>query len=110
MVRPSFTGWKNPQVPQAFRKGNPTTTVAKLVPSFCKLAQVYMALPATSVENERHFSLMNFIKTARRNRLGEEKLNALMRMHRSNYTISCFPYAKILAAWKDQKHRRLCTA
>ena len=59
-----------------------------------------------SVENERTFSVMKFIKDDRRNRLGPEHLNCCVRMKRSRFTLDTFPMEAALSVWCELKERR----
>ncbi len=72
-----------------------------------KLAQFYIALPVSSVANERSFSLMNLIKTAVRNRTGTAHLNALMRLASSrHFTYKDYPYVRAYELWEAACKRR----
>ncbi len=79
--------------------------VRKHIQSYCKLAIVARVLPSTSVENERHFSLMALLKDARRNRMGPEMLNGLCIVQRSEHTLGNFPYKQALQIWNEKDRR-----
>ena len=81
-------------------------SIGRHISSYCELAKIMITFPATSVENERHFSLMNLLKSPLRNRMGPELLNALCRIKRSQYGVRCFPYQACLGVWKKEKQRR----
>ena len=49
-------------------------------PDFCILMQYLLVVPLNSASCERGFSVQNMIKTKNRNRLGEGRLDALMRV------------------------------
>ena len=63
-------------------------------------------IPVGSVENERTFSVINFIKDDRRNRLEPEHLNCCLRMKRSRFTLDTFPLEAALSVWGELKDRR----
>ena len=50
-----------------------------------------MTFPATSVENETHFSLMKLLKSSLRNQMGPELLNALWRVCRVKHSAAQAP-------------------
>ncbi len=70
-----------------------------------KLAQFYIALPVSSVANERSFSLMNLIKTAVRNKTGTAHLNALMRLASSRH-FTYKDYVRAYELWEAACKRR----
>ena len=74
--------------------------------NFADLAKIALVTPIGSVENERSFSLMNYVKNERRNRMGCEVLNAICRIKRSGYTIKSFPYEETIKVWKNVRPRR----
>ena len=83
-------------------KGNPL--VGARVLEFAKLAEIGLVLVTGSVEAERTFSSMNFIKTPRRNRLKEPHLNALVRLFSDRSfslmgrgSTTAFPFNEVLA-------------
>lgn len=73
---------------------------------FFKLAQIYACIPPSSCECERDFSLMNYIKDERRNRIKEKKLNICMKVKKSKYTLDNLPVGYILKIWQETKKRR----
>jgi hypothetical protein len=77
------------------------------IPEFLKLAQIMLVSPATSVDNERQFSLMKLLKSPIRNRMGPEMLNSLCRIKRSGITVQEFPYKECLEEWLKRKNRRM---
>lgn len=71
----------------------------------CKLM---LCVPVTSVECERAFSLQNRIKTKLRNRLGEERIDLLMRISMGpGPSVESFEYKAAVRQWRKQKQRRL---
>ena len=79
---------------------------SKPMEAFATLARIALSFPIGSVENERSFSMMNTIKTAKRSRVGSDTLNCLCRIKRCSYTIDTFPYNAAVQKWKVQKDRR----
>jgi len=77
------------------------------MPEVAKLAEIMLLAPTGSVENERSFSDMNFIKDDRRNSLGEKHLNACMKGWRCRFTLENFPYEVALAIWMASASRKL---
>lgn len=47
-------------------------------PNACKLAELILSLPHSNADAERIFSILKDVKTAKRNRLSDETLNALL--------------------------------
>jgi hypothetical protein len=86
--------------------------VTKLAPEVCKLGELAMVLVPGSVEEERVFSTMKFIKTPLRNRLKERHLNSAMRIFlykrfsiASRPGCSRFPYHRAMQIWQDRSAR-----
>ena len=63
------------------------------------LVDILLALPPTSVENERGFSLMNVIKGNRRQRLSNARLNNQMRIRIEGPSISDFDPGPSVETW-----------
>lgn len=61
--------------------------------------------PTGSVENERCFSDMNFLKDDRWNSLGEDHLNDSMRGWRCRFAVNDFPYEAALGVWMAHPRR-----
>jgi hypothetical protein len=80
------------------------------VSEFVKLAVIMLIIPVSSVQAERLFSCMNFVKNDRRNRLGENHLNDCVRLFMSAYDMKAFPYEKALDYFLNAKERRGVTA
>lgn len=78
-----------------------TDMFAEFLPNFARLAQVLLVLPMTSVENERHFSLMAFIKNNKRNRMLEPHLNICTRLFTCKHTFKTLPTEECLRQWLD---------
>ena len=74
--------------------------------SICKILSV---LPASSVECESGFSKLNTIKTADRNRLKDEHLEAVIRISTTQMdprTLVKVHSQSLIMTWKDMKTRR----
>ena len=55
-----------------------------------------------SVEEERTFSTMGFIKDKLRNRLGEQHLNTVVSLKTQQlYDLSTFPFKKAISVWDN---------
>jgi hypothetical protein len=71
------------------------------------LAKLAFTLVPGSVEEERMFSAMKFLKNAQRNRLLAEYLTAAARLFKdSAYTVDNFDFPRALKFWHDKKPRR----
>ena len=57
-----------------------------------------------SVEDERVFSSMKYIKSLLRNRLTVH-LSDCMRLYKSHYTLQDFPFAAAIDRWRAKKAR-----
>ncbi len=76
------------------------------ISEYAILAQLAIAMPIGSVENERVFSTMNYIKSSVRNRLGSAHLNVAVRMFTQPlFTLATFPYRRAYNAWLDASSR-----
>ncbi|KAG1663225.1 hypothetical protein FOA52_004426, partial [Chlamydomonas sp. UWO 241] len=71
-------------------------------PTFERLAEMAIVMVPVSVEEERLFSALNFIKSKARNRLMNPHLSYSLRLFFSNtFDLLSFPYAEALKAWKE---------
>lgn len=66
---------------------------------FIKLYKISAVFPIGSIENERHFSWMNLIHNALRNRLLAPHLNTCMRIAASSHTWENFDVLAAHTAW-----------
>lgn len=82
-------------------------SVHRMLSEYVKLAQIYLCIPVTSVENERDFSDMNYIKDEVRNCLQEPHLNACMHIKQCTWTLQSLPVADIYDRWLQAKTRRM---
>jgi hypothetical protein len=68
-----------------------------------KLAEIGSVLVLGSVEDERCFSSLKFLKSCQRNRLGKH-LPLVVRMFGQKYfSLENFPYKEAIDSWKDTK-------
>ena len=72
-----------------------------------KLAAATAVVPCTSVECERAFSKMNFMKTNLRNRMTTKTLNSLVLLQTHGPPLEKFPFKDVVAIWHRVKHRRI---
>ena len=78
------------------------------ISSFAILVQTMLLIPVGSVENERSFSAMNYLKNDQRNGLEECHLNCCARLKRCKFEMDgvIFPFDVALQRWKDACDRR----
>jgi len=80
----------------------------RMFPETIKLANFALSLPVSTAECERNFSLMNIIKTALRNRIGEERLQDLMRVALGPaLNDKALDWQAILFTWYKAKSRKV---
>jgi hAT family C-terminal dimerisation region len=72
------------------------------VPSYLVVCKLMLCIPVTSVECERAFSLQNRLKTKLRNRLGEDRVNVLMKLSMGP-PIELFDFPTAVRYWKAAK-------
>ena len=71
------------------------------------LAELALVMVPGSVEDERLFSAMNFIKNELRNKLKNPHLTAAVRLFFSRqFTVKTFPYMEALKAWRAAAAKR----
>ncbi|KAJ9516995.1 hypothetical protein QJQ45_027348, partial [Haematococcus lacustris] len=84
------------------------------ISEYGRLAELAMVMVPGSVEEERMFSAMAYLKDDTRNRLNEEHLNVCARaFHTVTHGVSDFPYHEAIGVWLDaanKKGRYGCTA
>jgi hypothetical protein len=69
-------------------------------PEYVKLAQIAMVHVLGSVEDERAFSSLTFLKDKLRNRLSSDHLGIVVGMHAQNvFTLENFPYDTCFQTW-----------
>ncbi|KAJ9512207.1 hypothetical protein QJQ45_012760 [Haematococcus lacustris] len=74
-----------------------------------RLAELAMKMVPGSVEEERMFSAMAYLKDDTRNRLYEEHLNVCARaFHTVTHGVSDFPYHEAIGVWLDAANKKGC--
>jgi len=74
--------------------------LAKSMSEYVKLAEIAMIHVLGSVEDERCFSSLSFLKDQLRNRLSDGNLSLVVGMHSQNvYTLETFPYDECFLQW-----------
>jgi len=98
---------------ECYAKLGPTAFIQRILtehgdalPAYSSMCKLLLCVPVTSVECERAFSLQNRIKTKLRNRLGEERVDLLMRISMGP-SIDTFEHNAAVRHWQKQKQRRL---
>ena len=81
-------------------------TLSSLLSQWLIIARITLVLPIGSVANEREFSLVNFVKNERRNRLNMAPLNACLSVGMCPGTLEECPFEKAFTHWNDAKETR----
>lgn len=78
------------------------------IPTYIKLAQIALVMVGGSVQDERAFSNLTFIKNDLRSCLSEEHLNACMLLFatKNEFSLAGFPYREAYDAWFGVCRRR----
>ena len=80
--------------------------IADRTSEFRKAAELALVLVPGSVDEERTFSAMNFIKSDVRNRLKGDHLSMCIRLYSSQFhTVSTFPYQEAIDIWRQRSNR-----
>ena len=74
-------------------------TLRLLYPQLCKLAQICLILPLSTVDCERGFSVMKRVKTPLHNRLNTRTLDVLMMICIEGPDFSSFDFKKAVDDW-----------
>ena len=74
-------------------------------PKYFKLAKMAMTIVLGSVEDERAFSTVGFVKGKLRNKLGDHLPLCVQMFTQKFYTLKNFLYTEAVQIWKDNKHR-----
>ena len=72
---------------------------------YFKLVDLCQTMILGSVEDERVFSSLSFIKNNLRNRL-EKNLDTCLRLYTTKHDLSTFPFEEAYALWDSNCHRR----
>ena len=75
------------------------------VPNYVAVCKLLLCIPVTSVECERTFSMQNRIKNKLCNRLGEERVDVLIKISLGPAT-EVFDFRTAVQHWKAAKQRR----
>jgi hypothetical protein len=79
------------------------TSRLALNPYICALIQIMLVQPPSVADCERLFSTMSLIKNAKRNRLSNPKLNALLMINKNNNFIKM---SEVVNSWINQERKR----
>ena len=74
-------------------------------PENFKVAKMAMTIVLGSIENERAFSTVGFVKGKLRNKLGDHLPLCVQMFTQKFYTLKKFPYIEAVQIWKENKHR-----
>ena len=74
-------------------------------PEYFKVAKMAMTIILDSVEDERAFSTVGFVKGKLRNKLGDHLPLYVQMFTQKFYTLKNFPYTEAVQIWKENKHR-----
>jgi hypothetical protein len=94
-------GAKSP-VTELWRKISSQPAIRNEISEFVRLAKLGLVMVPSSVEEERMFSLMGYLKDDVRNRLQQSHLNVCIRLFRSSYSVKSFPYSEAAKIWLEQ--------
>jgi hypothetical protein len=96
------------KVPEFWRRLHGNAYLRHNISEFFVLAEIGLTLIPGSVEAERTFSNVSYIKNKQRNRLQEEHLDECVRMFSQQwYTIGDFPYKAAYDTWMKNAAWRL---
>lgn len=79
-------------------------------PNLIKIGDWGLAIALSTADAERDFSLLNLVKSARRNRLSSETLQKIMIISSDADQMDKFPFEKAMASWHQARLRRTTTA
>ncbi|KAG0595418.1 hypothetical protein M758_UG165000 [Ceratodon purpureus] len=74
-------------------------------PEYFMVSKMAMTIVLGSVEDERAFSTIGFIKDKLRNKLGEHLPLCVQMFTQKFYTFKNFPYTEAVQTWRANKHR-----
>jgi hypothetical protein len=96
-----------PAIKQFWNEIGCMPSVAATFPEFIRLVQIAMVMVGGSVQDERVFSTLAFIKNDLRSCLLEEHLDACLVLYTSKdaFTLSSFPYRKAYDEWFIRRMR-----
>ena len=73
-------------------------------PEYFKLAKMAMTIVLGSVEDERAFSIVGFVKGKLRSKLGDHLPLSVQMFTHKFFSLKNFPYIEVVQIWKDNKH------
>jgi hypothetical protein len=83
-----------------------STALAAQFPEYIKLAEIALVHVLGSIEDERCFSSLNFVKDRLQNRLSNEHLDLVIGMHGQHmFTLGTFPYDDCFQTWIHSAER-----
>jgi hypothetical protein len=82
-----------------------STLLREEISEYFKLADLCQTMILGSVEDERVFSALGFLKSKLRNKL-DKNLESCLRVYTSRYDVNTFPYQKAMEIWKKRCKRR----
>jgi hypothetical protein len=83
-----------------------STFLTGSIPEFCKGSKIAVVTVVTSVEDERTFSTLSWMKSKVRNRLNVHLDCTLRLFSQPWYSVSTFPYMDAVDHWKSICDRR----
>lgn len=102
--------WENP-VTKLWRRLDANSALSTSFPEYIKLAQIALIHVLGSVEDERAFSSLSFLKDKVRNKLDGDHLGLVVGMHNQTvYSLTSFPYEECFKQWlHSSEHHRIST-
>jgi len=73
---------------------------------FIKVAEIAICAVLGSVEDERTFSTLSFMKSKLRNRLGGHVDTCVKLFSQEFFTLETFPMNKAISSWREERSRR----
>jgi hypothetical protein len=80
---------------------------SETVPNVITLARIGLVLPLHTSDVERAFSVQNSVKTAIRNRIGEQMVNSYLTVGIEGGPIEEFDFESAARVWRQEKKRHL---
>jgi hypothetical protein len=82
--------------------------ITSMFPEYMKLVEIAMVMVGGSVQDERLFSTLTFVKNKLRSSLGEAHLNDCLFLYstRDEFDDGSFPYARAYELWRAARPRR----
>ena len=96
---------ENPLIKVWVRIGQNALMLSRLS-EYIKVAEIAVAVVLGSVEDERTFSTLSFMKSKLRNRLGGHVDTCVKLFSQSFFTLETFPLTKAISSWREERTRR----